>query len=80
MHGIHKLNGAANTMQAREDYRRLTELARQAGRPELVSDIPSTDKGWRSVDAMAKAGVANLLKYRPDLREQLKAIYPGFVG
>ncbi len=76
--GLYKLTGAANNLAAREDYQRLVNLARQIGRPELVT--PANDlKGWRAIDEAAKGAVERLLQARPDLREVVRSIYPGLV-
>lgn len=81
MRGLHKLTGAANTMQAREDYRQLVRLAGQIGRPELVTPEDAViGAGWRSIDEAAIVGCENILRERPDLRKVLERIYPGLEG
>lgn len=78
MQGLHKLTAAANTMQAREDYRQLIALAQQARCVELIPMLRE-ETGHRVIDAAARIGVENLLRQRPDLRELVRQIYPGFV-
>lgn len=76
MRGLHKLTGAANTMQAREDYRNLVKLAVDAQVVEPIP-LPPADAGWRTYDKAADVLVVYILKAKPELREQVRAIYPG---
>lgn len=79
MRGLYKAHGAAQTDQARRDYAWLLNLAAQNNLEHLV---PSAGErpGWRKFDKAAKAGIENLLKAKPELREKVAAIYPGFVS
>lgn len=78
MQGLYKLHGAANTLEARKDYGKLVALATGRNAGEMVPRV-SVRAGWRTIDKAAQAGVEKLLVSFPDLRETLKAIYPGFV-
>lgn len=78
MRGLHKLSGAANTYQARSDYAWLLNLAAAHDAADLIPPAGARP-GARAFDNAAKVGVGNLLKARPELRERLKAVYPGFV-
>ncbi len=79
MRGLHKLSHAANTTQALRDYGRLLRLAQEVSLSNVIPFIRA-NAGWRTIDKAAKAGVEALLKAKPELREKLKEIYPGFVS
>ena len=78
MRGLPKLTHAANNIQALKDYGQLLKLAQQASLSYLIPSLRA-NAGWRTIDAAAKVGVENILKAKPELREQVKAIYPGWV-
>jgi len=78
MQGLYKAHGAAQTEQARRDYAYLLNIAAHHGLDELV---PSAGErpGWRKLDKAAEVGIKALLNAKPELREKLREIYPGFV-
>ncbi|MCI0393206.1 MAG: hypothetical protein MOB07_31140 [Acidobacteria bacterium] len=78
LRGLHKLQGAANTAQARRDYIRLLAVAARVGKMGCVLDLPA-DSGWRKMDKAAQVGVKKLLAAHPELRAELAEIYPGLV-
>lgn len=79
MRGIYKLNGAANTAQARRDYAWLLNLAAQHDAEDLIPAAGERPTR-RAFDKAAKAGVEALLKAKPELHSKIAEIYPGFAG
>jgi len=79
MRGLYKLNGAANTAQARRDYAWLLNLAAQHDAEDLIPSAGETPT-MRAFDRAAKTGIEALLKAKPELREKIAEIYPGFVS
>ena len=79
MRGLRKLTHAANTMQAWKDYRQLVRLAVDAGVTEPIP-LPPANAGWRTLDKSADVLIIYILKAKPELREQIRAIYPGSRG
>jgi hypothetical protein len=78
MRNLNRLTDAANTIQARTDYAWLLNLAAEHNVADLIPPAGSRP-GHRAFDAAAKVGVENLLRERPELREQVVKVYPGFV-
>ena len=65
-------------LSARDDYRKLVKLAVDAGVTEPIP-LPPADAGWRIYDKAADVLIVYILKAKPELREQIRAIYPGWV-
>jgi hypothetical protein len=78
MRNLTKLTNAASTNQARHDYAWLLNLAAEH---DLTDMIPAAGArpNHRAFDGAAKAGIAQLLAAKPELREMIAAVYPQFV-
>jgi hypothetical protein len=78
MRDVHKLQGASQTAQARMDYAWLLNLAAEHGLADLIPSAGARP-GWRAFDRAAESGVKAILEVRPELREKIAQVYPGFV-
>jgi hypothetical protein len=74
--GLIKLTGAANKIQAREDYQRLQLIAIRHGLQSYTPALPDR-AGWRKIDQLAKHAVERIVTSQPELREEVRTIYPG---